>query len=130
LENYRNRLSGPFLDRIDLQVEVPRLSHDELFDLEPAEPSALVRARIIEARRFRASRLAGQGVEETGIASLRPHVRRFLRQLLAFDRSSARAVDRIVGVARTIADLAVSCEIEEQHVAEALLFRRNLWAGQ
>jgi magnesium chelatase family protein len=131
LESYRARLSGPFLDRIDLQVEVPRLSHEELFDLPPAESSALVRARVMEAQRFRAIRTQSEGPSnETKISSLKPSVRRFLRQLLAFDRSSARAVDRILGVGRTIADLAASCDVEEEHVAEAVQFRRNLWAGQ
>ena len=126
---YRARLSGPFLDRIDLQVEVPRLSQEELFDLEPAESSAVVRARVVQARLFRATRLDEGGVVETaGLASLRPPLRRFLRQLLTFERASARAVDRILEVARTIADLAGSDEIEEEHLAEALQFRRNLWA--
>ena len=126
LEGYRSRLSAPFLDRIDLQVEVPRLTQEELFDLAPSEPSGSVRARVIESQRFRAER-AGQGAGPPRVGCLRPPIRRFLRQILAFDRSSARGVDRILSVARSIADLALSPEIEEEHLAEAVQYRRNLW---
>jgi magnesium chelatase family protein len=128
LEGYAARLSGPFLDRIDLQVEVPRLTQEELFDLAPSEPSASVRARVIESRRFRSARL-DQGAGPPRIECLTPPVRRFLRQILSFDRSSARGVDRILGVARSIADLALSSEIEEEHLAEAVQYRRNLWGA-
>ena len=126
LEAYAARLSGPFLDRIDLQVEVPRLTQEELFELEPSEPSASIRARVIESRRFGATRLEQDGGPPR-FGSLRPPVRKFLRQILAFDRSSARGVDRILGVARSIADLAHSEEVDEEHLAEAVQYRRNLW---
>lgn len=128
LQAYSARLSGPFLDRIDLQVEVPRLTQDELFELAPSEPSASIRARVIESGRFRSVRL-DQGDDPPRIGSLSPPVRKFLRQILAFDSSSARGVNRILGVARSIADLARSAEIEEEHVAEAVQYRRNLWGA-
>ncbi|HEU4866615.1 MAG TPA: YifB family Mg chelatase-like AAA ATPase [Actinomycetota bacterium] len=129
LEAYRSRLSGPLLDRVDLQVEVPRLTQDELFDLEPAEPSALVRDRVIRARSFREGRLES-GPDATGLADLDTTARRFLRRALGSMDTSARGMDRVVRVARSIADLAASMQIEEQHLAEALQYRRPVWGTQ
>ena len=128
LEGYRSRLSGPLLDRIDLQVEVPRLTQDELFDLEPAEPSAVVRDRVILARTFRARRLEA-GPDATGLADLDATGRRFLRRALGSMDTSARGMDRVVRVARSIADLDSSIQIEEQHLAEALQYRRPVWGA-
>lgn len=128
LEPYRSRLSGPLLDRIDLQVEVPRLTQDELFDLEPAEPSALVRDRVILARSFRTRRLE-IGPGETGLADLDSSARQFLRRALGSMDTSARGMDRVVRVARSIADLCQSMQIEEQHLAEALQYRRPVWGA-
>jgi magnesium chelatase family protein len=123
---YRSRLSGPLLDRIDLQVEVPRLTRDELFDLEPAEASAVVRDRVILARSFRNRRLQA-GPEPPGLAGLQPATRLFLRRALGAAGDSARGMDRVVKVARSIADLARSPEICEDHLAEALQYRRPVW---
>lgn len=126
LHAYRSRLSGPLLDRIDLQVEVPRLTRDELFDLEPAEPSATVRDRVIRARTFRNLRLAAEA-ETPGLAGLPPPIRLFLRRALGAADDSARGMDRVVKVARSIADLAEAPEIGEEHLAEALQYRRPVW---
>lgn len=128
LAAYRSRLSGPLLDRIDLQVEVPRLTQDELFDLEPAEPSAVVRDRVIMARTFRARRLES-GTEPTGLPDLPPPSRAFLRRALGRMDASARGMNRVVRVARSIADLDLSEEMEEQHLAEALQYRRPVWGA-
>lgn len=125
LDAYASRLSGPLLDRVDLQVEVPRLTEEEMFELDPSEPSAIVRARVIEACDFRF--LRGDGAEPCSLANLQPAAYRFLRRMLAFERTSARGVDRILGVARSIADLGLSTDIEQEHIAEALQFRRPLW---
>lgn len=128
LHGYRSRLSGPLLDRIDLQVEVPRLTRDELFDLEPAEPSAVVRDRVILARAFRSRRLEA-GAEPPGLSALQPPTRLFLRRALGASDDSARGMDRVVKVARSIADLAQAGEIGEEHLAEALQYRRPVWSA-
>lgn len=126
LEAYRSRLSGPLLDRFDLFAEVPRLVEAELMQIEPSEPSASVRARVIEARRRRGEREKACDDPREGV-HLGPDVSGFLRGALTRELASARAFDRILRVARTIADLEGSEEIAEAHVAEALQFRRTIW---
>lgn len=127
LDSYRSRLSGPLLDRIDLHVEVPSLTHDEMLDLEPSESSAVVRRRVVDARKFRTERCAAspEGARSPGVSSLCPAIRRYLSRALAHETASARAVSRALRVARTLADLDASPEISEVHVAEALQFRRS-----
>lgn len=124
LEAYRSRLSGPLLDRIDLHVEVSRLTQDELMALDPSESSSVVRARVIEARRFRERR---KPVGEIVIGALAPGPRRFLSTSLAHEHNSARALARSLRVARTIADLEGSESVDENHLAEAFQFRRGVW---
>ncbi len=129
---YRSRISGPLLDRIDLFVNVASLEYDELKDRSGGESSETIRARVNAARERQRARFAGTGV--TSNAAMGP------RQLAAccgldqkgdamlraaYDRLglSARSHDKILRVARTIADLAGSEKIEAKHVAEALQFR-------
>lgn len=132
LRQYRSRLSGPLLDRIDLRLDVPRVSPGERREAGRAEPSAVVRERVIAARRRQQVRFAGTGVYANAHMSAR-QLRRFClldaestRRLdRAYDtlRLSARAADRVVKVARTIADLEGSRNITAEHVAESLSFR-------
>jgi magnesium chelatase family protein len=124
---YRSRLSGPLLDRIDLHVEVPRLTESELLELAPSEPSAVVRARVAAARSRRSERPEQEQSERSVLAGLPRPARDILRGALARDPLSARAMGRILRVARTIADLDGSEGVEELHVAEALQFRRIVW---
>jgi magnesium chelatase family protein len=124
---YRSRLSGPLLDRIDLHVEVPRLSESELLESAPSEPSSVVRARVAAARLRRSERPAAQGHERAVLAALGGPARDILRGALAREPLSARAMGRILRVARTIADLEGCAHVEEPHVAEALQFRRIVW---
>ncbi len=130
IERYQGRISGPLLDRIDLFVDVPRLSRDELRGGEEyVESSAEIRARVAAAREVQTER---QGVANSALAGRR------LREVCslggdaemlfsrAIDRMglSGRAHDRVLRVARTIADLAGEAKIATQHVAEALNYRR------
>ncbi|HEY2093322.1 MAG TPA: YifB family Mg chelatase-like AAA ATPase [Thermoanaerobaculia bacterium] len=132
VSRYLSKISGPLLDRIDLQVEVAALTADEVSSLEPGEPSSAIRdrvegARAIQRERFRTSRVTCNG--EMTTRHLRKHCELSgpSRQLLtqAIDRLglSARAHDRILKVSRTVADLAGTETIESAHVAEAVQYR-------
>ncbi|GAB6933504.1 YifB family Mg chelatase-like AAA ATPase [Calditerricola satsumensis] len=132
VQRYRGRLSGPLLDRIDLHVNVPRQTYREWAAEAKCEPSAAIAARVRQAWAMQAERFRGTGVTcnaEMTPALLRRHcvLRREAASLLrrAFDALglSARAHDRILKVARTIADLAGSETVEAEHVAEAIQYR-------
>ena len=126
IARYRARISGPLLDRIDLHVEVPRVRGDD--DPGPAEPSAAVRGRVAAARAAQIAR-AGKPNQALSVGELRrdcvpaPGGRRLLSRAMERLHLSARARDRVLRVARTIADLAHLDGIEDEHVAEAIGFR-------
>lgn len=131
---YRQKMSGPLLDRIDIRVFVPRLSRQELMGEEAGEASSVIRDRVEEARSRQRVRCAPFGA--TCNAQLTgPVVRRealvsdAARDLLAsaVDRMAltGRGFDRALKVARTIADLATSEQVEATHVAEALTYRAD-----
>lgn len=138
---YLAKISGPLLDRIDIQVEMPSLTNTEISGLETGEPSAIIRERVNKARSFSAQRFDGSGVYCN--AKMTPRqIREFCAEKMtesastlltdAFDRLglSARGYDRILKVARTIADLAESELIDVPHIAEAIQLRsldRNYW---
>ena len=123
---YRSRVSGPLLDRIDLHVEVSRLRDDD--DCALAEPSAVVRERAARARAVQIDR-AGKPNQGLSVSELRtyctlsPSGRKLLARAMEKLHLSARARDRVLRVARTIADLAQSEQIADAHVAEAIGFR-------
>ncbi len=138
VQRYRQRISGPLLDRIDLHLEVPPVTYQEIARSEPGESSARIRARVEAARSRQIARL---GNHSRNNARMRP---REIRQHCALNTScssllqsavqtlhlSARAYDRILKVARTISDLEDSERIEEDHLHEAISYRtldRNLW---
>lgn len=132
VERYRQRISGPLLDRIDLHVEAQPVEYDQLAAEQGGESSAVVRARVVAARAVQQRRYAEMGVT-CNAALPSGALRRFCRLtpaaegLLrgAFERMgySARAYDRILRVARTIADLEGSDSIEISHLSEALQYR-------
>ena len=134
LIQYGSKLSGPLLDRIDLQLEVARLPPREQRGRSGGEASATVRERVAAARRRQLRRLAGTGAYANGHMTAR-QVRRLCRaepaatDLLdrAYERLrlTARACDRVLKVARTIADLEGSDDIRQAHVSEALSYRRR-----
>lgn len=128
LLRYRNKVSGPLLDRIDLQVAVNGLSISELQTKPDGEPSAHIRARVVAARELQ---LARQGLPNAMLkgkalrtwCALTPGGVEFLSRALDKLNLSARAYDRILRVARTLADLQVSAQIEVPHISEALGYR-------
>lgn len=139
VESYRNRISGPLLDRIDIHVETPAVKFQELSSDERAEPSAAIRERVVAAREIQSKRFAGsRSRSNAGMshAQLKQHCKldsagtEMLRLAMAELQLSARAYDRILKVARTIADLSESAAIRPEHAAEAIQYRtldRNLW---
>ena len=139
IQRYRARISGPLLDRIDLHVEAPSLTIEELRQIRPGEDSAVIRARV-EAARFRQrARFAGTRTTANARmthAQIRQHgaidapLGRLLQQAMEQLHLSARAYDRVLKVARTIADLAGADAIAAPHLLEAIQYRsldRNLF---
>jgi magnesium chelatase family protein len=130
IRRYRARISGPLLDRIDLQVDVPRVPLAELGDAAPlGESSAAVRERVVAARERQTQR-AGKPNAALGSRELRRDCvlvasdRELLERALDKLSLSARAYHRILRVARTIADLADSAAIARPHLTEAIQYRR------
>ena len=129
---YVAKLSGPLLDRIDLQIEVGRITFTEMHERTAAEPSSNIRARIVSARDLQRARYRTLGIENNGqlapaqvrvFCALDDEAASLLRDACAKRQFSARAFDRIARVARTIADLANCDTIARDHVAEAIRYR-------
>jgi magnesium chelatase family protein len=140
IQNYLGRISGPLLDRIDLHVEVPQVKFREMSSAQPGETSAQIRERVIVARKLQTARFAGKPRvtcnARMGAKELKAHceldetTRDLLKHAMTEYNLSARAYDRILKVARTIADLAGAEKISGDHVTEAIQFRsldRQLW---
>jgi len=139
IHRYKSKISGPLLDRIDIQCEVQAVPYDKLRSSQPGESSADIRRRVMKARQIQQQRFAGTNiycnaqmsakqvrtfcvVDEAGDNLLRTAMERF--------GLSARAYDRILKVARTIADLNASPNITAEHLSEAINFRsldRDSW---
>ncbi len=117
---YVAKLSGPLLDRIDLRVEVAPLPSEQLFARAPQEPSQSIRARVESAR---AMREAHRGEDGRKRHELDAEAKAFLRTAADRGALSARAIDRLIRVARTIADLVGAERIQAAHVAEASMYR-------
>jgi magnesium chelatase family protein len=126
---HRNRISAPLLDRIDLQIEVPRQAAEQMqSEHTPTEASSQIRERVTSTRE---QQLKRQGKANAQLASselamhcvLQPSDRMFLDQAINQLRLSSRAHHRILKVARTIADLSEQESINRQHLSEALSYR-------
>ena len=142
VQRYLNRISGPLLDRIDIQIEIVPVPFEKLSEARCGESSATIRERVIKARNIQAERFAKyKGIycnaqmesklihlfaqpDEAGLRILKNAMNRL--------NLSARAYDRILKVSRTIADMDGSEEIKSAHLAEAINYRnldRENWAG-
>jgi len=139
IRKYLQRISGPLLDRIDIHLEVPRLRQEELLGLQPGEPSAAIRERVVQARLRQLERLQPYGLVCNAQMSSKlvrqfcpigEEVRGYLRTAVQRLGLSARAFDRILKIARTIADLEGADTIQLPHIAEAVQYRsidRRFW---
>ena len=136
-----NRVSGPLLDRIDIHVEVPAVKFREITAERTGEASTQIRARVVAARRRQQDRFAGKrnltcnarmGSKELKTScSIDESTLELLKMAMTELKLSARAYDRILKVARTIADLAGSERLTSDHISEAIQYRsldRQLWA--
>jgi len=141
--DYQGRISGPFLDRIDIRIDVPAVSAiDMITPTGPAETSAVVAQRVARARHIQRERYLGMGaggihtnagasatlIEQ--VANPDRESQTLLLQAAERFRLSARAYHRVLKVARTLADLAGAEKVGRQHIAEALGYRVNLMAAQ
>ncbi|MBO5763039.1 MAG: YifB family Mg chelatase-like AAA ATPase, partial [Lentisphaeria bacterium] len=132
-QRYLKRISGPILDRIDLQIELRQLTQEELLHAPPGEPSSAVRQRVTAARQIQAQRYRGRGFfcnAQMMPADLRAYCaidrscELLMRQAISRFQLSPRGFDRILKVARTIADLAGAEKIGDGHLLEAISYRR------
>lgn len=140
IQAYLGRVSGPLLDRIDLHVEVPPVKFRDITAAAPGEPSARIRERVIAARQRQQARFRGRprltcnarmgSRELKQYCALDEPALELLKMAMHELRLSARAYDRILKVARTIADLAGSEHLTAEHVGEAVQYRsldRQIW---
>lgn len=132
IKKYLGKISGPLWDRIDLHIEVPRIKYGEISSQRPAESSARIKKRVQMARIRQSRRLAEAGISCNalmGRRQLEKYCRldeagqEMMRQIFNQLQLSARSHDRILKVARTIADLADEDNIGLEHIAEAIQYR-------
>ena len=137
---YQKRISGPLLDRIDIHIEVPRVDYEKLSGDRLGESSESIRNRVQAARNIQQKRFADSQSDIICNADMRVgEIRKFcklqdegqslMRAAMSQMNLSARAYHRILKLARTIADLAGSEEIQSTHLAEALQYRPKLMLG-
>jgi magnesium chelatase family protein len=142
VQKYLNRISGPLLDRIDIHIEVVPVKYDKLSDTRKVETSGSIRERVVRARAIQAERFSGLKGIYTNAQMTSSMQRRYcyldengsrlLKTAMDLRGLSARAYDRILKVARTIADLDGSESIRAEHISEAINYRnldREGWAG-
>ena len=134
IKRYNQKISGPLLDRIDIHIRVPRVKYEELSSKKRAESSSEIRKRVLAARKIQLQRLEEYHLFCNAqmnhallqkLCNLEPQAQKLLEQAFKSLNLSARSYDRIVKVARTIADLAGAENIEAGHIAEAIQLRND-----
>jgi magnesium chelatase family protein len=143
IQRYMSKISGPLLDRIDIHIDVPAVNYKEMRAGSEPESSATIRGRVLHAREIQLKRFSASKRDKLyGNAQMSPrHIRAFcelssdcerlLERAMTQQGLTARAHDRILKVARTIADLEAAAAIEPKHIAEAIQYRtldRTFWA--
>ena len=132
IQRYRSKVSGPLLDRIDIQVEVPALRYQDLASRDAGEPSEAIRQRVNAARSIQLARFQKRGIHANAQMGTRDIKRycgvkqegeRLLEVAINKLGLSARAYSRVLKVSRTIADLEGSEEIQPAHISEAIQYR-------
>ncbi len=142
IQRYMSKISGPLMDRIDIHVEVPALSYEELAQKQTGESSSSIREKVVAAREVQLQRFNGEKRVYCNAHMESSHLRSYceldapsqelIRRAIEKLGLSARAYDRILKVSRTIADLDNSKQIQSNHIAEAVQYRsldRKLWMG-
>ena len=142
MQRYLSKISGPLLDRIDIHIEVNPVPFEKLTNKEKAEPSKIIRERVTKARDIQSKRFsefknihynAQMNVKQIRkFCILKPESLELLKTAMERLNLSARAYDRILKVARTIADLEGVSEINSDHIAEGIQYRsldREGWLG-
>ncbi len=140
ISNYLSKISGPLLDRIDLHIEVPAVDYDDLGKKSKSESSAEIKRRVDAAREIQLRRYNGTGIYSNSdipaamlddVCNVDAEATQMLKDAFELLGLSARAHNRILKVARTIADLAGSEQISKEHIAEAIRYRsldRKFWS--
>jgi len=140
IQRYVSKISGPLLDRIDIHIDVPAVNYKELRGGASPEGSEQIRARVVRAREVQLNRFAKERIycnaqmstrQIRAYCDLSSDCEHLLERAINQQGLSARAHDRILKVARTIADLDGSAHIEPKHIAEAIQYRaldRTYWA--
>ena len=139
IQRYMSRISGPLMDRIDIQIDVPAVPYKELANTRTAESSEVIRMRVVAARNLQLRRFFDERIYTNAQMSPR-HLRKFcvltsecekvMENAVTKLGFSARGYDRILKVARTIADLMGDSDLNPKHLSEAVQYRtldRNLW---
>ena len=133
VSRYQKRISGPLLDRIDIQINVPRVEYEKLSGDTVGEPSASIQKRVEAARERQRERFAGNSRvtcnSEMSPSEIRLYCKpdaegeKLLRNVMTHYQISARVYHRLLKLSRTIADLDGSADIRSQHIAEAIQYR-------
>ena len=142
MQRYMGKISGPLLDRIDIHVEVTPVPFEKLTEERRGESSVVIRERVTKARYFQTKRFENLATVHYNAQMQTKHIRKFcvlddlskslLKHAMERLNLSARAYDRILKVASTIADLEASTSIESKHISEAIQYRsldREGWLG-
>jgi magnesium chelatase family protein len=139
IQRYMSKISGPLMDRIDIQIDVPAVPYNELATARNAESSDLIRARVVGARNRQLRRFLDDHIfmnAQMGPRHIRkyciltPNCEKIMENAVTKLGFSARGYDRILKVARTVADLEAAESLEPKHLSEAVQYRtldRNLW---